>query len=42
MLKGENKEIDFIGNEKISDKSLRKAMKDNKQKNLSNFEASNS
>ncbi|MFQ3173838.1 MAG: outer membrane protein insertion porin family, partial [Flavobacterium sp.] len=27
-------EIDFIGNEKISDKSLRKAMKDTKQKNI--------
>ncbi|MEZ7497480.1 outer membrane protein assembly factor BamA [Flavobacterium sp. Arc3] len=27
-------EIDFIGNEKISDKALRKAMKDTKQKNF--------
>jgi outer membrane protein insertion porin family len=27
-------EIDFIGNEKISDRSLRKAMKDTKQKNI--------
>jgi outer membrane protein insertion porin family len=27
-------EIDFIGNEKMSDKSLRKAMKDTKQKNI--------
>jgi outer membrane protein insertion porin family len=25
-------EIDFIGNEKLSDKTLRKAMKDTKQK----------
>jgi hypothetical protein len=32
LIKRENEEIDFIGNEKISDKSLRKAMKDNKQK----------
>jgi outer membrane protein insertion porin family len=27
-------EIDFIGNEKLSDKTLRKAMKDTKQKNF--------
>ncbi len=31
------KDIDFIGNEKLSDKQLRKAMKDTKQKNFLRF-----
>jgi outer membrane protein insertion porin family len=31
--------IDFIGNEKLSDKTLRKAMKDTKQKKLSYTES---
>src|SRR5690606_27763486 len=31
------KDIDFIGNEKLSDKKLRKAMKHTKQKNLLRF-----
>jgi outer membrane protein insertion porin family len=39
-VKNKNSEIDFIGNEKLSDKTLRKAMKDTKQKNFRILKAS--
>jgi hypothetical protein len=41
LIKVKNKiaEIDFIGNEKLSDKTLRKAMKDTKKKTLSYTES---